>query len=121
MAAPVVTPVIMAVLGVAGSAGVGAIVTAILLHKREAPKALAERAKTEAEAAKVKADAGETNASTALAIVQELRKDTDALRHRIENLEKDRGKYIDYIWSLRDHIDQGSPPPPPAWPHDIRP
>lgn len=87
------------ILTLIGSAGVGAIVTAVLLHLRESPKA--------------KADTAATLASTALAIVEKL-------EDRVTVLESRDLAATAYIAVLRQHIEAGNPPPPPDWPEILK-
>lgn len=77
----------------------GGLITGILLHKRESPKA--------------KADAAKTIADSALEIVKEVKEDNAVFK-------RDLALAIDYAQSLRDHIYQGNPPPPPAWPGELK-
>lgn len=43
----------------------------------------------------------------------------DTLNTRVDKLEKRGVKLINYAQKLRQHIEDGNPPPPPDWPNDI--
>lgn len=126
----------------------GALIGAILLHKREAPKAKAEEkltdaqadltdaqteltaaqiAKTKADAAKTQAETAEIAANSALRIAQDLQKTVEkqgeilaAQGETIEQLEGFKTASRDYIHELRLHIENGYGPPPPDWPEIIK-
>lgn len=96
-----------------GGGAVVSILTAVLLHIRESPK-------SKAEAAKVKAEAAEVVANAALKIVTKLEDSVTILEGRLLLMDNREALYEDYARDLRKHIEDGFPPPPPAWPDDLR-
>ena len=50
-----------------------------------------------------------------VALGEELERHTD----RIDDLERRDRAQADYILALREHIIEGNPPPPPAWPQAL--
>lgn len=90
------TPII---LGLIGALGTGGLITGLLVHKRESPKA--------------KAEAAEIIAGAALKIVQ-------SLETRVTALEFREFEFLAYVEALRAHINAGNPPPPPDWPESLK-
>ena len=87
------------ILSLIGALGTGGLITGLLVHKRESPKA--------------KAEAAEIIASAALKIVQ-------SLEGRVAALEFREFEFLSYVESLRAHINAGNPPPPPPWPDTLK-
>jgi hypothetical protein len=54
-----------------------------------------------------------------LALLNEHQEELVILRARIATLEKNQRIQGDYIGSLRKHIADGNPPPPPHWPDGL--
>lgn len=87
------------ILTIVGGLISGGLLTGVLLHFRESPKA--------------KADAAKTLADTAITIAENL-------EQRVGRLERREFVYINYAEQLRAHINAGNPPPPPPWPEELK-
>ncbi|GAA2008182.1 hypothetical protein [Nocardioides kribbensis] len=57
--------------------------------------------------------------ATPLEILQEVQEERTEDRRRIDRLESAQRITIDYVHELRQHIVDGNPPPPPAWPEGL--
>jgi hypothetical protein len=57
--------------------------------------------------------------ATPMEMLEEVRAERDEDRKRLGKVENDQRTLTDYVHTLRQHIAEGHPPPPPPWPDGL--